>query len=101
MPDAVGVVETLGFPSILATADAMVKAAAVTVVYCDKAESGRFLVAIRGHVAEVKRAQEAGIEAAENVYGGEVITHYIVPNPPQNVVSVLPLEYTEQADPFR
>lgn len=101
MPDAVGVIETLGFPGILAAADAMVKAAKVTVVWCDKAESGRFVVAVRGHVAEVKRAQEAGLAAGEATYGAEVITHYIVPNPPQNVISVLPLEYTEQVEPFR
>jgi microcompartment protein CcmL/EutN len=101
MPEAVSVIETLGFPAILAAADAMVKAAKVTVVWCDKAESGRFVVAIRGQVGEVKRSHEAGIEAAKNVYGGQVITHYIVPNPPENVVAVLPLEYTEAVEPFR
>jgi len=101
MPEAVGVIETLGFPSILATADAMVKAAQVTIVWCDRAESGRFVVAVRGQVAEVKRAQAAGIAAGEATYGGEVITHYIVPNPPENVVSILPLEYTEAVERFR
>lgn len=53
MPAAVGVIETLGFPAVLAAADAMVKAGAVTLVYFGQAESGRFLVAIRGRVAEV------------------------------------------------
>ncbi len=101
MPDAVAVIETLGFPAILAASDAMVKAAAVTIVWCDIAESGRFIVAVRGHIAEAKRAQEAGIAAAEAVYGGQVITHYLVPNPPENVVTVLPLEYTEASEPFR
>ncbi|MDB9493748.1 BMC domain-containing protein [Spirulina major CS-329] len=101
MPEAVGVIETLGFPAILAAADAMVKAARVTVVWCDKAESGRFVVAIRGPVSEVKTAHPAGIAAAENVYGGEVLTHYIVPNPPENVVSILPIDYSEAVEPFR
>lgn len=101
MPEAVGVIETLGFPAILATADAMVKAAQVTIVWCDRSESGRFAVAARGQVAEVKRAQAAGIAAGEATYGGEVITHYIVPNPPENVISVLPLEYTEAVERFR
>lgn len=101
MPEAVGVIETLGFPSILATADAMVKAARVTIVWCDRAESGRFVVAVRGQIGEVERAQAAGLLAGEATYGGEVITHYIVPNPPENVVSVLPLEYTEEVERFR
>ncbi len=101
MPMAVGVIETLGFPAILAAADAMVKSAAVTIVYNDKAESGRFVVAVRGQVSEVNRSVEAGIIAGEETYGGEVITHYIVPNPPENVESVLPIHFTEKTEPFR
>lgn len=101
MPMAVGVIETLGVPAVLAAADAMVKAGRVTLVYFGQAESARLLVAIRGNVSEVKAAMEAGIEAGEKVYGGEVITHYIVPNPPENVVAVLPIDYTEASEPFR
>lgn len=101
MPDAVGIIETLGFPAVLAAADACVKAASVTLVFCDKSESGRFAIAIRGHVSEVTRAQAAGIAAGEATYGGEVITHYIVANPPENVVAVLPIEYTEELEHFR
>lgn len=101
MPAAVGVVETLGFPAVLAVADAMVKAGAVTLVYFGQAESGRFLVAIRGRVAEVNTAVAAGIAAGEEVYGGEVITHYIIPNPTENIETVLPIDYTEKAEPFR
>lgn len=78
MPMAVGVIETLGFPAVLAAADAMVKSAAVTLVYYGQAESARLLVAVRGQVAEVRRAVEAGIAAGEEAYGGQVITHYIV-----------------------
>jgi microcompartment protein CcmL/EutN len=101
MPVAVGVIETLGFPSVLAAADAMVKSAAVTLVYYGQAESARLLVAVRGQVAEVQRAVEAGIAAGEEAYGGEVITHYIVPNPPENVETILPIHYTEKSNPFR
>lgn len=101
MPQAVAVIETLGFPAILAAADAMVKAGRVTLVWFDKAESGRFVVAIRGYVGEVKRAHAAGIEAGEKTFGGQVLTHYIVPNPPENVISVLPLDYTEAVEPWR
>ncbi|MBW4575979.1 MAG: carbon dioxide-concentrating mechanism protein CcmK [Aphanothece sp. CMT-3BRIN-NPC111] len=101
MPAAVGVIETLGFPAVLAAADAMVKAGRVTLVYYDLAESGQFVVAIRGSVSEVRPAVEAGIEAAQKAFGGEVITHYIVPNPPENVESVLPIAYTEAVERFR
>ncbi|MGK7878184.1 MAG: carbon dioxide-concentrating mechanism protein CcmK [Xenococcaceae cyanobacterium] len=101
MPTAVGVIETLGFPAVLAAADAMVKGGRVTLVYFDKAEKGNFVVAIRGSISEVKPAVEAGLEAANNTYGGEVMSHYIVPNPPENVVCVLPIEYTEKVEQFR
>lgn len=101
MPAAVGVIETQGFPSVLAAADAMVKAGAVTLVYFGQAESARFLVAIRGRVAEVNTAMAAGIAAGEQVYGGEVITHYIIPNPSENVETVLPIEYTKKSESFR
>lgn len=101
MPEAVGVVETLGFPSILAAADAMVKAARVTLVFFDKSEKGRFAVAVRGSISEVRPSVAAGIEAAEKVFGAEIMSHYIVPNPPENVVAVLPIDYTEAVEEFR
>lgn len=101
MPMAVGVIETQGFPAVLAAADAMVKAAEVTIVQSDKSESARFFVAARGQVAEVERCVEAGIEAANNSYGGQVITYYIVPNPPENVESILPIHHTPKSEPFR
>ena len=66
MPVAVGMIQSLGFPSILAAADASVKAARVTLVYFDKAESGQFAIAFRGPVSEVKAAMEAGLAAVEN-----------------------------------
>ncbi|QIZ71216.1 carbon dioxide-concentrating mechanism protein CcmK [Oxynema aestuarii] len=101
MPAAVGVIETLGFPAVLAAADAMVKGGRVTLVYFDKAERGNFVVAIRGPISEVKPAVEVGLEAAEKTFGGKVMSYYIVPNPPQNIVSVLPIEYTEAVEEWR
>jgi microcompartment protein CcmL/EutN len=103
MPLAVGVIETLGFPPVLAAADAMVKAAEVTLVYYGLAEAARFIVAVRGQVAEVKTAVQAGIEAGNQAQGegGKVITYYIIPNPPENVESVLPIHFTKKSEPFR
>jgi microcompartment protein CcmL/EutN len=101
MPAAVGVIETLGFPAVLAAADAMVKAGAVTLVYYGLAESGQFIVSIRGNVAEVETAVAAGIEAGNQVHGGKVTTHYIIANPPENIESVLPIHYTQKVEQFR
>jgi len=102
MPIAVGVIETQGFPTVLAAADAMVKAGRVTIVVQDRSESGRQFVAVRGPVSEVKRAVEAGIAAGNALpEEGTVTTYYIVPNPPENIESVLPINYTEQSEPFR
>ncbi|MFB8789719.1 MAG: carbon dioxide-concentrating mechanism protein CcmK [Potamolinea sp.] len=101
MPAAVGVIETLGFPAVLAAADAMVKAGAVTLVYFGKAESARFLVTVRGKISEVNYAVAAGIEAGEKVFGGQVITHYVIPNPPENLEKILPIEYTRKVEEFR
>ncbi|MBW4519667.1 MAG: BMC domain-containing protein [Scytolyngbya sp. HA4215-MV1] len=102
MPIAVGVIQTSGFPPVLAAADAMVKAARVTLVYYGLAERAEFLVAVRGPTAEVRAAIEAGIEAANAAPpGGMLVSHYIVPNPPENVESVLPIEFTAQVERFR
>ena len=52
--------------------------------------------------SEVNRAVEAGLEAAEKEsHGGQVMSHYIVPNPPENVESVLPIHFTSKSEPFR
>lgn len=101
MPLAVGVIQTSGFPPVLAAADAMVKAGRVTLVYYGLAERAEFLVAIRGTTSEVRAAMAAGIEAADTAPpGGMLVSHYIVPNPPENVESVLPLEFTSKVQRF-
>ena len=101
MPAAVGTIETVGFPAVLAAADAMVKAGAVTLVYYGLAERGNFIVTVRGKVAEVNVAVAAGVEAAGKVYGGEVVEYYIIANPNENVVEVMPIEYTQKVEQFR
>ncbi|PSB02311.1 carbon dioxide-concentrating mechanism protein CcmK [Merismopedia glauca] len=101
MPVAVGVIQTLGFPPVLAAADAMVKAGRVTLVQYGLAESAQFFVAIRGPVSEVRQAMEAGVEAVNKTHGAELLTHYIVPNPPENLEIVLPINYTAKVDKYR
>lgn len=102
MPLAVGVIQTNGFPPVLAAADAMVKAGHVTLVYFGLAERAEFLVAVRGRTAEVRRAVEAGLQAAEATPpGGRLVSHYLIPNPPENVESVMSIDFTSKVEQFR
>lgn len=56
MSVAVGMIETLGFPAVVEMADAMVKAAQVTLVGYEKIGSGRVTVIVRGNISEVQAA---------------------------------------------
>lgn len=98
---AVGALETKGFPAVLAAADAMVKAGRVTLVGYIRVGSARFTVNIRGDVSEVKTAMEAGVEAAEKAYGGVLESWVIIPRPHENVEAVLPIGYTDQVEQYR
>ena len=102
MPVAVGMIETYGYPAVLAAADAMVKAGRVALMGYESCASGRYVVSIRGSIGEVKQAMAAGIASVENMPGSaKVESHYLVPNPPENIEAVLPIGYTERSDPFR
>ncbi len=101
MPEAVGSLETKGFPPVLAAADAMVKAGRVTLVGYIRAGSARFVVNIRGDVSEVKAAMDAGVEAAKNTPGGTLETWVIIPRPHENVVGVLPIDFNADVEQYR
>jgi microcompartment protein CcmL/EutN len=79
----------------------MVKAGRVTLIGYIRAGSARFVVNIRGDVSEVKAAMAAGVEAAENTPGGILETWVIIPRPHENVVAVLPIDFTEEVEIFR
>ncbi|MEM7581344.1 MAG: carbon dioxide-concentrating mechanism protein CcmK [Mastigocoleus sp.] len=98
---AVGSLETKGFPAVLAAADAMVKAGRVTLVGYIRVGSARFTVNIRGDVQEVKAAMDAGIEASEKCYGGTLESWVIIPRPHENVEAVLPIAYSESVEEYR
>ena len=100
---AVGSLETKGFPGVLAAADAMVKAARVTLVGYVRCGSARFMVIIRGDVSEVKAAMDAGIEAAQadKTFGSSLESWVIIPRPHKNVVKVLPIDFTPDVQEFR
>ena len=102
MPEsAVGSLETKGFPGVLAAADAMVKAGRVTLVGYIRVGSARFNINIRGDVSEVKTAMAAGIEAVNKAEGATLESWVIIPRPHENVVAVLPIDYSEGVERFR
>ena len=101
---AVGSLETKGFPGVLAAADAMVKAARVTLVGYVRCGSARFMVVIRGDVSEVKTAMDAGIAVASDdkkTFGSSLESWVIIPRPHKNVVKVLPIDFTPDVQEFR
>ena len=87
---ALGMIETKGFVGMVEAADAMVKAAKVELVGYEKGYGGGFMTAIvRGDVAAVKAAPEAGARAAERV--GELVSVHVIPRPHASLDAVLPL----------
>ncbi len=87
--DALGMIETKGFVGMVEASDAMVKAARVELVGYEKIGGGFVTAIVRGDVAAVKAAVEAGSKAAEKV--GELISVHVIPRPHGNVDQVLPL----------
>jgi len=87
--DALGMIETRGFASMVEASDAMVKAARVELTGYERIGGGYVTAIIRGDVAAVRAALDAGSSAAEKV--GEVISVHIIPRPHENVDEVLPL----------
>jgi microcompartment protein CcmL/EutN len=95
MADALGMIETRGFAAMVEAADAMVKAARVELVSYEKIGGGYVTAIVRGDVAAVKAACDAGQAAAARV--GEVVTVHVIARPHANVDLVLPLGRADQA----
>jgi ethanolamine utilization protein EutM len=93
--EALGMIETKGFAAMVEASDAMVKAARVELVSYEKIGGGYVTAIVRGDVAAVKAAVEAGVRGAEKV--GEVISAHVIARPHVNIDQVLPLGRTEQA----
>src|SRR6266852_4957047 len=89
MAEALGMIETKGFVGMVEASDAMVKAAKVELVGYERIGGGYVTAIVRGDVAAVKAATEAGARAAEAV--GEVVSVHIIPRPHANVDEALPL----------
>ena len=89
MAEALGMIETKGFIGMVEASDAMVKAAKVELIGYEKIGGGYVTAVVRGDVAAVKAATEAGSRAAEKV--GELVSVHVIPRPHENVDVALPL----------
>ncbi len=89
MADALGMIETRGFTAMVEASDAMVKAAKVELVSYEKIGGGYVTAVVRGDVAAVKAAVEAGVRGAERV--GEVVSTHVIARPHANIDATLPL----------
>jgi ethanolamine utilization protein EutM len=86
--NALGMIETKGLVGAIEAADAMVKAANVTLIGKEKSGGGLVTVLVRGDVGAVKAATDAGAAAAERV--GELISVHVIPRPHSEVELILP-----------
>ena len=86
--EALGMVETKGLVGSIEAADAMVKAANVTLIGKEKIGSGLGTGMVRGDVGAVKASVDAGAAAAARV--GELFAVHVIPRPHDDVELILP-----------
>ena len=86
--NALGMIETKGLVGAVEAADAMVKAANVTLIGRVQDGGGLVTVMVRGDVGAVKAAVDAGACAAEKV--GEIVAQHVIPRPHTDVEKILP-----------
>ncbi len=96
MSEALGMIECRSFPSMVEAADAMVKAAKVELVTYEKTGGGYVTAVIRGDVAAVKAAVDAGQAAASRI--GEIVATHIIARPHTNLDDILPLGRGDQGN---
>ena len=87
--EALGMIETKGLIAMIEASDAMVKAANVTLIGYEKIGGGFVTAIVRGDVAAVKAATDAGAAAARRV--GELVSVHVIPRPHSSVDEALPV----------
>jgi len=92
--EALGMIETKGLVAMIEASDAMVKAAKVTLVGYEKVGGAYVTAIVRGDVAAVKAATDAGAAAARKV--GELVTVHVIPRPHPSLEDVLPIGKSSQ-----
>jgi ethanolamine utilization protein EutM len=95
MAQALGMIETRSFATVVEAADAMVKAAKVELVAYEKTGGGYVTAIIRGDVAAVKAACDAGRAGAARV--GEIVSVHIIARPHENVDEIMPINKAKGA----
>jgi ethanolamine utilization protein EutM len=93
---ALGMIETKGLIGAVEAADAMVKAANVTLEGRDYVGAALVLVTCRGDVGAVKAAVDAGAAAARRV--GELVSSHVIPGPHEETDVVVPRNLVSEAD---
>lgn len=86
--EALGMIETKGLVGAIEAADAMVKAANVTLIGKEYIGAGFVTVMVRGDVGAVKAATDAGAAAARRV--GELVSVHVIPRPHSEAEKILP-----------
>src|SRR5258705_185397 len=94
MAEALGMVECMGLVAMIEAADAMVKAANVRLVGWEKIDAGLVTAIVRGDVAAVRAAVDAGAAAGRKV--GQVVATHVIPQPHGDVELGLPILQTGQ-----
>lgn len=88
LKSALGMVETFGYTANIQAADAMLKAAEVTLVGQERIGAGLVTIFVQGDVGAVKAAVEAGMDAAARI--GEVVSCHVIPRPHMGVADSMP-----------
>ncbi|MEE9449410.1 MAG: BMC domain-containing protein [Ignavibacteriaceae bacterium] len=91
---ALGMVETKGLVASIEAADAMVKAAKVTLIGKERAQAGLITIMVVGETAAVKAAVDAGAAAAQRV--GELVSTHVIPRPDDKLSSIIPGGVSEE-----
>jgi microcompartment protein CcmL/EutN len=89
MGEALGMIETKGLVALIEASDAMVKAANVKLVGWEKIGAAYVTALVRGDVAAVKAATDAGAAAAQKI--GELVSVHVIPRPHSSLEDVLPI----------
>ena len=87
--DAIGLIETQGYVGLLEAADAMLKSASVELMGKEKIGAAYVTIMVRGDVAAVQAAVDAGKAAVERV-GGKLILAHVIARPHEGLASLLP-----------
>ena len=95
--EAIGMIETKGLVALVQATDAMLKAASVELIGWEKIGSGHVTVFVKGEVAAVKAAVEAGATAASTI--GEVIAVHVIPRPHDDLAGLGKFLVTKTAAP--